>query len=1432
MSRRPTDWSPLGGQDPVPGDPDEIERVAKSLTDMAEEITRQAANLRRLSTADGWDADAGRTFADSARDLAGQLDKAHGRYATAGGALKGYAPELRHAQSVADAALADAKAAQGTINANQPPAHPPAAPTPDQATAERNRQHAHDGGIDALHAAQRKLADATHHRDEHARRAERAIRDSIDHDGLKDSRWDKFKNWVSEHADLLRAISEIARIIATVLSTIALVISFIPVLDFLTPVLLGLAALASLVSLAANLMLALAGEGSWLDVAVDLFAVVTFGYGAKASMAARQAKNLRCAVDPVDVAGGRVVLTQTDVELAGVLPLVLSRTHLSSHREGRWFGPSWASTLDQRLEVQDTGVYFAAEDGMQLVYPVSAKGQAVLPEEGPRWPLRRTEDGGYTITDPERSQTLHFAPNGTSLRTVPLQAITDRGGHRIDLNYLPNGTLTEVRHSGGYRIGVQTTGGRITALRLLGAGSGTDHDETLIRYGYDERGQLSEVINSSGLPMRFNYDSVGRLTGWQDRNDVAYHYTYDEAGRCVRTSGANGCMNGTFAYDPNNRVTVFTDSLGHASTFYFNDLEQVVREIDPLGRATVSVWDRYDQLLSRTDPLGRSTHYTYDEAGNLVAITRPDGSRTLAEYNDRRLPVTVTDPDGAVWRQTYDERGNVTAVIDPLGATTSYAHDEWGHLAAVTDALGHVRRVETNAAGLPTAVIDPFGATTHYARDAFGRVSAITDPVGGMTRFGWTIEGKPAWRALPDGATERWNYDGEGNLIENVDAVAQATRTEFTHFDLPAAEIGPDGARLEFGYDTELRLVSVTNPQGLVWRYDYDPAGNLIRETDFNRRVLSYVHNATGQLVERTNGAGQTIHFVRDPLGNVVEQRSDDAVATFEYDAIGRMVRATNADAEVSFDRDALGRIVAETCNGRTLASSYDVLGRRTHRRTPSGAESTWEYGADEAPVALHTAGRTLRFGYDPAGREIERHLGAGVVLAQAWDANHRLASQTLTAGVPGRGRSTSAREARLVQRRSYSYRPDGYVTDIDDHLSGARRFDLDPTGRVTAVHGAPWIERYAYDPAGNITDAAWPTPLQADSPAGDARGKREYAGTLIRRAGNVRYHHDAQGRVTLRQQKRLSAKPRTWHYAWDADDRLVAVTTPDGQHWRYHYDPLGRRIAKHRLGPDGVSVVEQIDFAWDGVVLAEQTHTGGPDAPVRSTVWEWEPDRFRPLAQTERIPLLDFPQEWIDKEFYAIVTDLIGTPTEMVGPDGTLVWHPRTTLWGTTVDRNVGGVSCPLRFPGQYFDDETQLNYNYHRYYDPASSRYHASDPIGLAGGPNPHVYVPNPTSWLDPLGLNSCAEEAAEYAEGIAGHIGRQGRRLNDVPPGQESGYIKDVLSGSRPTNVRNLDRSRTGYWDPTKENVIIKDPRSIDGGTAFHRPGGERWFNEVLE
>ncbi len=85
----------------------------------------------------------------------------------------------------------------------------------------------------------------------------------------------------------------------------------------------------------------------------------------------------------------------------------------------------------------------------------------------------------------------------------------------------------------------------------------------------------------------------------------------------------------------------------------------------------------------------------------------------------------------------------------------------------------------------------------------------------------------------------------------------------------------------------------------------------------------------------------------------------------------------------------------------------------------------------------------------------------------------------------------------------------------------------------------------------------------------------------------------------------------------------------------------------------------------------------------------------------------------------------------------------PDTAPTAKSTDSTSGKVVNPLRFQGQYFDPESGLHYNRHRYYNPDIGRYLTPDPVKLAGGINAYQYVPNPTGWVDPLGLSSCPGE-----------------------------------------------------------------------------------------
>ncbi|MFK0155449.1 DUF6531 domain-containing protein [Streptomyces sp. NPDC090493] len=1414
---RPADWHPLDlDRDPTPGDPQRVRTLATQLHAFADDVSDALGLVKGMAGEDTllqWAGKSAEVFKEQFKDVPKNLKKLKKSYELCGDALADYWPKLERAQALADKALAKAKDAQSDLSSaksrlssadswvtratkeadkykDDPTGSKSDADKPDEGkvrAATRDVQSAKSAHTQAqsdvttaqsaLDAAKKMAEDARKMRDDAAGEAKRKIDEASDAGIPNRHWWQDVGHWFEDNWD---TIVTVCKVVVAVVGIIAMIIG--------GPILGAIVLVAALVVLADTLYKYSQGQASLWDVAFAALDCIPGGKGitslGKLAKGLKEMKNLRGGMkamslavrglgknargmladgaegafnrlksvvrskgsDPVDMATGTMYLPQSDIELPGLLPLAFTRRVASDYRCGWWFGPSWASTLDERLEVDEQGVVHVTEDGLLLAYPHPAAPHIpVMPEAGPRRPLTRHDDGGYRITDPLTGRTRHFtrpAADGTALLTQ----ISDRNQHTIAFDHDEHGAPLAIRHSGGYHLKLTTDEGRVTALSLAQAAE-DGSDVVIKRYGYTD-GNLTETVNSSGLPLRFTYDDRLRVTSWTDTNSSRYAYTYDDRDRCSAEGGEAGHITITLEYEgtdpawPDCHITTLTTAEGATTHFVVNRNSQVIAEIDPLGNTTRTEYDEHHRLLSWTDALGHTTRFTNNEYGQVLGVVRPDGHETWAEYNELLLPVTVTGPDGLAHQLTYDERGNRASVTDPANNTTRFAYDGQGRLSTVVGPRGQVTAVRCDAAGLPLSTTDPSGTVTSCVRDAFGRPVKITDATGAVTRLRWTVEGRLAERIAPDGSAEFWEFDGEGNRTVHVDRTGAVSRYEYTHFDLLAARTGPDGARYEFSYDAGLRLTKVANPQGLLWTYDYDPAGRLVSEKDFDDRVLSYTHDAAGRLSSRTDALGRTTRYGRDVQGRVTRKNAHGRVTTFAYDAFGELVEAVGPDATVVLRRDSLGRLLSESVNGRTVTHAHDELGRRTLRTTPGGAVSSWAYDEAGRPARLTSSGRTIDFGYDEVGRETSRRFGDGLTLTHAFDPLGRLTVQLIT-----------GRDGASVQRRSYTYRADGALTGIDEQLAGPQRFDLDPLGRVLAVHASAWSESYAYDQAGNQTHADWPD----THPRHEATGERAYDGTRITHAGRVRYEHDALGRVVLRQRIRLSRKPDTWHYTWDAEDRLTAVRTPDGTLWRYVYDPLGRRIAKMRMDTAGERVCERTDFAWDGTTLCEQTTVS--DDLQQAVTLTWDHQGRRPVCQTERAgapPTDEDPQENIDQRFFAIVTDLIGAPRELVDESGEIAWRTRTTVWGTTAWAADSPAYTPLRFPGQYYDPESGLHYNYFRHYDPESARYLSPDPLGLEPAPNPLAYVPTPHTHSDSLGL------APDYHEFFTVQDAENARRL----------------------------------------------------------------------
>ncbi|MGF7108283.1 RHS repeat-associated protein [Treponema pedis] len=113
-----------------------------------------------------------------------------------------------------------------------------------------------------------------------------------------------------------------------------------------------------------------------------------------------------------------------------------------------------------------------------------------------------------------------------------------------------------------------------------------------------------------------------------------------------------------------------------------------------------------------------------------------------------------------------------------------------------------------------------------------------------------------------------------------------------------------------------------------------------------------------------------------------------------------------------------------------------------------------------------------------------------------------------------------------------------------------------------------------------------------------------------------------------------------------------------------------------------------------------------------------------------------------VNGKSYSIISDYLGTPLQAIDSEGKLIWERELDIYGRIRKETKETANfVPFLFQGQYLDIETELVYNYKRYYSQETGAYISQDPIGLAGGnPTIYGYVHDPNTWIDPLGLSAC--------------------------------------------------------------------------------------------
>ena len=539
-----------------------------------------------------------------------------------------------------------------------------------------------------------------------------------------------------------------------------------------------------------------------------------------------------------------------------------------------------------------------------------------------------------------------------------------------------------------------------------------------------------------------------------------------------------------------------------------------------------------------------------------------------------------------------------------------------------------------------------------------------------------------------------------------------------------------DGARTDVAdrthhnYDSLDRLTQTLNADGGIEQFTPNALDQTTRVVDPANQATSHIVNALGDVTKTVSADTGTTVRTYDEAGNLkTEKDARNITVTYTYDALNRLISKKSSDTATpvytyGYDSCRKGSLCFIQRNSTPhLLFNYDLQGRRTYQlgAVPGVSWFYSLYGYDaygRANAITYPTGRTVTYGYDAQGRinQVSTQPASGSpvsVLASDFSYGYFLAQpQSFNYG---NGQS-------YYQSRDLDYRP---WVGTDGPRSKFATFDL--AGNLDGLQDINTTTiTYTYDATGRLVSAL-------DTAAGsfgslgwtyDLNGNRQ---SETRNAGTMPYAYSPAGSNWLYQRgsdyriKSLNGNTAfgtsTGFLGYDGYNRLVQTSMENTQ---YTYNALGERIKKRNQ--NGLQTV--FHYGPNGELLYERDQAGN----TKAYVWL----EGRPLARIDN-----------DAQIYYYHVDHLGTPQAMTDAAGEVVWKADYEPFGKATVK-VAVVENNLRLPGQYYDKETGLHYNYLRDYDPATGRYVESDPIGLQGGMNLYTYVGgSPVNFTDPLGL-----------------------------------------------------------------------------------------------
>lgn len=848
----------------------------------------------------------------------------------------------------------------------------------------------------------------------------------------------------------------------------------------------------------------------------------------------------------------------------------------------------------------------------------------------------------------------------------------------------------------------------------------TDAECRTTKYEYDGQNRQIAVTQAFGTADEFRTDitrapTTGNVIAIVDPN-LRREYTYDADGNLIEKKETDQTTH-TNPYPTNGQTRIWK--------YTYNSDFRITSEDGPLPGSDDTVYYSYDSdgnMNVITDEIGNSTEILsfvdgsptsikensgliktleYDDNHRLVRIiSNPSGPSSTVEinYNNESLISKISYPDAFFLEFEYNSLGDITKITDPLDQSVTYTYDAFGNNTSET--------------------YKDSSSETYFKRQ---RLYNDLYLISQVIRSGDTL----------------WNigYDEVGNKTSQTDPAGRIRTFQYDNLDRLISETSEGGDTRTWSYGTFSEAASTTDPRGIATSYVRNGWGEVIQETSGDIGTVVYQRDQRGLVTKVTDANGKVTDYQYDLLGRsttVAYPTQPSINVTFSYDStaggnagVGKLTGVSDSAGAIQWRYNVFGEITEEsrTIDSQSYSIGYerDAYGQIVKLVYPSGREVEFGRGLDGNIENVHTrsdanaptVGLAWWVTHTPMGPMQGLLHGNELTDWRTFDEDARVVTQVLTD-------ETTTPHTELV-KRLYHYADDRNLTAIENQI--------DPT--KTENYWYAWDNQIqnAYGPWGDIT-------IFVDGVGNITHNILEYGGVTTtsvlsyanssNRLSQITtngvtdrvFATDSAGNITTDVKQ---ATARTLTLAYNDAGKLVTATDNGSIVGQYKYDYLARLTVRTVSG--GTQAFHYL-YDLDGNLIAEYDGAGNV---VREYVWL----DARPLA----VVVYSGASEG---EIFHIHTDHLERPVLMTDVSKSPVWQATYLPFGG-MHTVIGSANLDLRFPGQRFQSETGLHYNWHRHYDPTTGRYLQPDPLGMPDGPSRWSYALNsPLMKVDPTGLD----------------------------------------------------------------------------------------------